>query len=312
MNHKSLTVYAPASMANISVGFDILGAAISPISGVMLGDCITVESAKEFSLTSKGQFVKKLPRDPKYNIVFQCWQRFCQAMGRTLPVSMTLEKNMPIGSGLGSSACSVVGAFVALNAFFDKPFNQFELLSMMGELEGRISGSVHYDNVAPCYLGGMQLILNEMGIISESIPHFEDWYWVMAYPGIKVSTAEARAILPALYQKSDCVAHGRYVGGFIHACYTKQSELAASMLCDNIAEPYRKQLLPNFDETQKRVKQLGALASGISGSGPTMFVVADKLETAKQIESLLQHCYLQNDEGFTHICKIDTRGAKVI
>jgi homoserine kinase len=312
MSHKSLTVYAPASMANISVGFDILGAAISPISGAMLGDCITVKSANEFSLACKGQFVQKLPRYPKYNIVFQCWQRFCQAMGKTLPVSMTLEKNMPIGSGLGSSACSVVGALVALNEFFDKPFNEFEMLSMMGELEGRISGSVHYDNVAPCYLGGMQLILNEMGIISEPIPHFDDWYWVMAYPGIKVSTAEARAILPAQYQRSDCVSHGRYVGGFLHACYTKQPKLAATMLFDNIAEPYRKQLLPNFDETQKQVKQLGALSSGISGSGPTMFVIADKLETAQQIELLLKKYYLQNDEGFTHICKIDTQGTRVI
>jgi homoserine kinase len=312
MNHKSLTVYAPASMANISVGFDILGAAISPISGVMLGDCITVEPASKFLLTSKGSFVKNLPNDPKNNIVYQCWQYFCQAMGKTLPVSMTLEKNMPIGSGLGSSACSVVGAFVALNEFFDKPFNEFEMLTMMGKLEGRISGSVHYDNVAPCYLGGMQLILDEIGIISESIPHFEDWYWVMAYPGIKVSTAEARTILPAQYQKAACVAHGRYVGGFLHACYTKQPKLASAMLVDNIAEPYRKQLLPSFDEIQKRVKQLGALASGISGSGPTMFVIADQLETAQQIELLLKHCYLQNDEGFTHICKIDPLGARII
>ena len=312
MSHKSLTVYAPASMANISVGFDILGAAINPISGAMLGDCITIESATEFSLTSTGQFVKKLPKDPKYNIVYQCWQRFCKAMGKTLPVNITLEKNMPIGSGLGSSACSVVGAFVALNKFFDEPFNEYEMLSMMGELEGRISGSVHYDNVAPCYLGGMQLILDEMGVISEAIPHFDNWYWVMAYPGIKVSTAEARAILPAQYQKADCVAHGRYVGGFLHACYTKQPKLAAAMLIDNIAEPYRKQLLPNFDATQIKVKQLGALASGISGSGPTMFVVADNLETAKQIESLLKSSYLQNEDGFTHICKIDPQGAREI
>ncbi|MDF7671249.1 homoserine kinase [Orbaceae bacterium ESL0721] len=310
--NRHIKVYAPASMANISVGFDILGAAISPISGAMLGDTITVTLAPTFSLTNQGDFVKKLPADPKQNIVYQCWQRFCQALGKELPVAMTLEKNMPIGSGLGSSACSVVGALVALNEFCNRPFNQQQLLAMMGEMEGRISGSIHYDNVAPCYLGGMQLILDEMGIISQSIPHFEDWYWVMAYPGIHVSTAEARAILPAQYQKADCVAHGRYVGGFIHACYTKQAELAASMLHDNIAEPYRKQLLPNFDAIQKNVLQLGALASGISGSGPTIFVIADKLEIAEQIESLLKTHYLQNSDGFTHICQIDNLGARTI
>lgn len=309
---KKITVYAPASMANISVGFDILGAAINPISGAMLGDCITVEEAATFNLTNKGLFVKKLPQEPKDNIVYQCWQYFCQQLGKELPVAMTLEKNMPIGSGLGSSACSVVGALVALNEFFDKPFNEHQMLTMMGELEGRISGSVHYDNVAPCYLGGMQLILDEMGIISQSIPHFKDWYWVMAYPGINVSTAEARAILPAQYPKHDCVAHGRYVGGFVHASYTQQPQLAAAMLRDNIAEPYRKQLLPNFVETQKAVQEIGALASGISGSGPTIFVVTDKLTTAQQVESWLKENYLQNDEGFIHICKIDQQGARVI
>jgi len=309
---RAIKVYAPASMANISVGFDILGAAIHPINGAMLGDSITVEDATQFHLTNKGQFAKKLPEDPKFNIVYQCWQRFCQAMGKELPVAMTLEKNMPIGSGLGSSACSVVGALVALNEYFNKPFNEQQMLCMMGEMEGRISGSVHYDNVAPCYLGGMQLIVDEMGIISQTLPHFDNWYWVMAYPGIKVSTAEARAILPAQYQKQDCVAHGRYVGGFIHASYTNQPQLAASMLQDNIAEPYRKQLLPNFDETQMAVKRLGALASGISGSGPTIFVITDQLETAQQVELWLKAHYLQNDEGFTHICKIDKQGARAL
>lgn len=310
--NKIIKVYAPASMANISVGFDILGAAINPIDGNMLGDCITVETATQFQLKNKGRFVKKLPKDPKLNIVYQCWQLFCQSIGKELPVAMTLEKNMPIGSGLGSSACSVVGALVALNEYFDKPFNEQQMLTMMGELEGRISGSVHYDNVAPCYLGGMQLILDEMGIISQSIPHFDNWYWVMAYPGIKVSTAEARAILPAQYQKQDCIAHGRYVGGFVHACYSQQPKLAAAMLKDNIAEPYRKKLLPHFDETQKAVKKLGALASGISGSGPTIYVVSDDLASAQQIELWLQTHYLQNEDGFTHICKIDQQGARTI
>ncbi|WP_170143369.1 homoserine kinase [Orbus hercynius] len=307
-----IKVYAPASMANISVGFDILGAAINPISGAMLGDCVTVERASQFALVNKGQFVSKLPKDPKLNIVYQCWQYFCQQMGQEQPVAMTLEKNMPIGSGLGSSACSVVGALVALNEFFDRPFNEQQMLSMMGELEGRVSGSVHYDNVAPCYLGGMQLIVDELGIISQRLPHFEDWFWVMAYPGIKVSTAEARAILPVQYAKHDCVAHGRYVGGFVHACYTKQPQLAVAMLQDNIAEPYRKQLLPHFDKTVQTVKQLGALASGISGSGPTIFTITDNLAAAQKIESWLQENYLQNTEGFTHICKIDKLGARVI
>lgn len=174
-------VYAPASIGNLSVGFDVLGAAVSPIDGTPLGDCVSVATASEFSLQNAGRFVSKLPDDPKENIVYQCWERFCQEIGREIPVAMRLEKNMPIGSGLGSSACSVVAGLVAMNEFCDRPLNKMTLLGLMGELEGRISGNVHYDNVAPCYLGGVQLILEQAGTISQSVPGFNDWLWVMAY-----------------------------------------------------------------------------------------------------------------------------------
>lgn len=122
-------------------------------------------------------------------------------LGKQIPVAMTLEKNMPIGSGLGSSACSVVAALMAMNEHCGKPLNDTRLLALMGELEGRISGSIHYDNVAPCFLGGMQLMIEENDIISQQVPWFDEWLWVLAYPGIKVSTAEARAILPAQYRR---------------------------------------------------------------------------------------------------------------
>ncbi|MDU6411741.1 MAG: homoserine kinase, partial [Yersiniaceae bacterium] len=130
-------VYAPASIGNVSVGFDVLGAAVSPVDGTLLGDCVSVEAAATFSLRNEGRFVSKLPDDPKENIVYQCWQRFCQAVGREIPVAMTLEKNMPIGSGLGSSACSVVAGLMAMNEFCDRPLDETTMLSLMGELEGR-------------------------------------------------------------------------------------------------------------------------------------------------------------------------------
>lgn len=208
-------VYAPASSANMRVGFDVLGAAVTPVDGTLLGDNVTVEAAEQFSLQNLGRFASKLPTAPQENIVYQCWESFCREIGKTVPVAMTLEKNMPIGSGLGSSACSVVAALVAMNEFCGKPLNETRMLALMGEMEGRISGSIHYDNVAPCYLGGMQLMIEENGIISQQVPGFDEWLWVLAYPGIKVSTAEARAILPAQYRRQDCIAHGRHLAGFI-------------------------------------------------------------------------------------------------
>ncbi|MFT8209656.1 MAG: homoserine kinase [Symbiopectobacterium sp.] len=303
-------IYAPASIGNVSVGFDVLGAAVTPVDGSLLGDCVTVTAAESFSLRNEGRFVGKLPSEPKENIVYQCWERFCQEVGKTIPVAMTLEKNMPIGSGLGSSACSVVAGLMAMNEFCGKPLDDTRLLALMGELEGRISGSVHYDNVAPCFLGGIQLMIEQNGIISQPVPAFDDWLWVMAYPGIKVSTAEARAILPAQYRRQDCISHGRYLAGFIHACHTRQPALAAALMQDVIAEPYRTRLLPGFADARQAAKDIGALACGISGSGSTLFSVCDDLEKAQRLASWLQDNYLQNDEGFVHICRLDTTGAR--
>ncbi len=305
-----LTVYAPASIGNVGVGFDVLGAAISPIDGSLLGDCVSVEAATSFNLKLRGRFVDKLPVDPQHNIVWHCWQRFCQEINRSVAVKMTLEKNMPIGSGLGSSACSIVAAFVALNNFCEKPLNNQQLLRLMGELEGKISGSVHYDNVAPCFLGGLQLMLGSCEVISQAVPSFDSWFWVMAYPGIKVPTAEARAIMPSTYSKADIIEHGRLLAGFIHASHTAQSELAANMMRDVVAEPYRTQLLPGFLETRQQVMENGALACGISGSGPTLFAICDKLDRAQHIKSILIQHYLKNEDGFVHICHLDKSGAR--
>lgn len=329
---QSVVVYAPASIGNVSVGFDVLGAAVSPVDGTLLGDRVKVALGEtEFTLDAVGHFKDKLPSDPKENIVYRCWQVFARelkkkhdaalkqtqdthalvAQTKLKPVAMTLEKNMPIGSGLGSSACSIVAALDALNQFHQNPLSETELLALMGEMEGEISGGIHYDNVAPCYLGGLQLMVEELGIISQGVPCFDDWYWVMAYPGITVSTAAAREILPAQYRKQDIIAHGRHLGGFIHACYSGQSALAAKMIKDVIAEPYRQSLLPGFKESREQLMTMGALACGISGSGPTLFGICDNLETAERVKTWLSQNYLQTDQGFVHVCKLDQKGSKL-
>ncbi|WP_340479825.1 homoserine kinase [Vibrio anguillarum] len=312
----SVVVYAPASIGNVSVGFDVLGAAVSPIDGSLLGDRVEVKAGSEpFVLETAGRFVDKLPEDPKQNIVYDCWLVFARELEKksiaVKPLQMTLEKNMPIGSGLGSSACSIVAALDALNQFHGNPLNQTELLALMGEMEGKISGGIHYDNVAPCYLGGVQLMLEELGIISQEVPCFDDWYWVMAYPGIKVSTAEARAILPSQYRRQDIIAHGRHLAGFIHACHSGQPELAAKLIKDVIAEPYREKLLPGFSDARKYAASAGALTTGISGSGPTLFSICKEKEVAERVARWFEQNYVQNEEGFVHICRLDKNGSTV-
>ncbi|MGF1910543.1 homoserine kinase [Vibrio kasasachensis] len=311
-----VVVYAPASIGNVSVGFDVLGAAVSPMDGSLLGDRVLVAKGEQaFSLTTAGRFVGKLPTDAKENIVYDCWRVFARELDRKgaelLPLSMTLEKNMPIGSGLGSSACSIVAALDALNRFHGEPLDETELLALMGEMEGQISGGIHYDNVAPCYLGGLQLMLEELGVISQEVPCFDEWYWVMAYPGIKVSTAEARSILPSQYRRQDVIAHGRHLAGFIHACHSNQPELAAKMIKDVIAEPYREKLLPGFADARKYATSAGALATGISGSGPTLFSICKEKDIAERVAGWLEQNYVQNEEGFVHVCRLDKQGSKV-
>ncbi|MGC9492045.1 homoserine kinase, partial [Vibrio genomosp. F10] len=308
--------YAPASIGNVSVGFDVLGAAVSPIDGTLLGDRVLVKSGSQpFSLKTAGSFVAKLPSNMEDNIVYDCWVVFARELAKKnvelKPLEMTLEKNMPIGSGLGSSACSIVAALDALNRFHGQPLNETELLALMGEMEGKISGGIHYDNVAPCYLGGLQLMLEELGIISQEVPCFDEWYWVMAYPGITVSTAEAREILPSQYRRQDIIAHGRHLAGFIHACHSGQPELAAKMIKDVIAEPYREKLLPGFADARKYAMSAGALATGISGSGPTLFSVCKDKEVAERVARWLEQNYVQNQEGFVHVCRLDKQGSTV-
>jgi len=313
----SLVAYAPASTGNVSVGFDVLGAALAPVDGSLLGDRVFIElGGSDFSLKSSGRFAHKLPTNGKENIVYDCYLAFKNVMaeqGKQIkPVAMELEKNLPIGSGLGSSASSIVAALYALNAFHDDLLEEQALLALMGELEGQISGSIHYDNVAPSHLGGMQLMLETNGIISQKIPHFESWYWVIAYPGITISTAEARSILPAQYRMQDVLAYGRNLSGFVHASYSGQDELAASLLKDVIAEPYRQQLIPSFAEMRDYAAQCGALASGISGSGPTVFAVTRQLEQAERLQQWLNNHFIQNEDGFCHICKLDSQGTRVV
>lgn len=307
-------VYAPASIGNIGIGFDLLGVAIASIGNDLFGDYISIKDSNTFHLEFTGNFVDQLPNELEKNIVFQCWQKFCEILGKIYPMTICLEKNIPIASGLGSSACSIVATFVAMNHYCGCPLNRNKLLKLMGEIEGNISGTIHFDNVSPCFLGGMQLILQECNIISQTVPVFDNWIWIIAYPGVEISTEVARSILPRKYIRSDCINYGRCLSGFIHACHTQQESLAIKfMQQDIIAEPYRSQLLPmQLCDIRCFLTQEGAISCGISGSGPTIFALCNTQETVDSVSYWLLHHYLQNDMGFIKVCGLDNFGARII
>lgn len=323
-----VSVFAPASIGNVSVGFDVLGLAVKPIDGTLLGDVVTVEQSSTNSLYVIGRFANKLPSNIKENIVWHCLALFNKALAQTacviVPVKLTLEKKMPVGSGLGSSACSVVAALTGLNAFY-KEFYQFcfdekQLLLMMGKMEAKISGSLHYDNVAPCYLGGLQLMVPDSDIITRTIPDFNDCYYIMAYPGIEVSTKSAREVLPESYSRADVISYGQNLATFVDACHRQDKQQAFSVLEDVVAESYRQYLIPGFCEAKQYLQDQGALAVGISGSGPTLFCICDQLEQAQALAQWLTDNYLKTidgpigkeNNGFVHVCQADTQGAEVL
>ena len=309
----SLTVYAPASMGNVGVGYDLLGAALAPIDGSLLGDKVSIAaSTSGVQLKVEGHWADKLPPEPKENIVYQCALFFMEQLNKQDGVALTLEKNLPVGSGLGSSASSVVAALYALNEYFDRPYDKQALLRLMGEFEGKISGSIHYDNVAPCYLGGMQLMLDTQAKVCDSIPSFENWYWVVAYPGISLSTSKMRELLPEHYDKSVAIDFGRNLSAFVHASYKQDAELAISVLKDVMAEPYRASAIPGYELARDALDKLGMMSTGISGSGPTLFSVTDSLETAKAAQAWLDSNYVEQGLGFSHICKLDGLGTRTI
>jgi len=313
---KHVSYFSPVSIGNVSVGFDSLGLALHPIDGQLLGDVVEVETATKNTFVLKGKYADRLPADKESNIVWHVLNAFEAELNSqhiaTQCVKITLHKNIPVCSGLGSSACSVVAAFAALNGFYQQPFTNNQLLLLMGAAEAKISGSLHYDNVAPCFLGGLQLMLNNQEKIACALPLFKDIYWVLAYPDVIISTQAARELLPPKYSRSTLIRFGQNLAGFVAACYQQDKALAFALLKDEVAEPYRAALLPHFNHAKTELLAMNSLAVGISGSGPALFSACDDLQTAQRQAAWLQTNYLQSKQGFVAICQADTMGTRPI
>ncbi len=310
-----MKVFAPVSIGNFSVGFDLLGLAISPIDGELLGDIVTITSAENYDLICSGPYAHVLPKDKSTNLVTSAYKLFMQKMASkglpTTSVSMHLEKRLPVGSGLGSSSSSAVAALYALNQYFGDALSIDDLLLMAGELEGLVSGSVHYDNVAPCLLGGLQLMTGYGLQPCVSVPFPETWQLVVSYPGIEISTKQAREMLPKQNDLATTIKFAQNLSVFVHALHSEDNDLAASVLFDVIAEPKRKQLIEGFDSYKDYAKSMGALAFGISGSGSTVFAVTNNQETSNKIQKYALNNFCQ-EGGFSHICKVDNFGVRQV
>jgi homoserine kinase len=310
---QQATAFAPASTGNVSVGFDILGAALQPVDGQPLGDRVNVEFAECDQMVNSGSYLHVCPEDKQDNLAWQAYELFRSELpdsDRYPAVKMELVKSLPVGSGLGSSACSVVASLTALNRLFGLPFSDNKLLELMGRVEAGASGDLHYDNVAPSYFGGLQLMSchEQDPVISLPVP--EDWYVVVAFPGYALPTKEARSVLPKQYGKTDVIENAQNLSSFIAYLYINELEKAARAIKDVVAEPYRASLIEHFSEVKQGLVEQGAWAVGISGAGPTLFTVTDDKNKAEQFKRYLEQEYIKPATGFVHVCQLATQGAK--
>ncbi|MAU11064.1 MAG: homoserine kinase [Anaerolineaceae bacterium] len=280
--------FAPATVANMGVGFDILGLAVSGV-----GDTVIAERRPEpgaVMLAIEGDN-GKIPLDADKNVATIAANALLQQIGSEEGVAITLKKGLPIGSGLGSSAASAVAAAVAVNALLGEPLSREELLPACLEGEAAVSG-YHADNVAPSLLGGITLTTGTTLSDIRKLPIPANLYLVLVTPDVEVPTALARKALPSTIPLKQMVHQTGAVAQLVDAIYRSDVKaIARSMASDQVVEPARAHLMPYLTEARAAASEAGAQALVISGAGPTLCAVLDGDAHASQVAEALDNVY---------------------
>lgn len=280
-----------------------------------------ITSALASSFVTEGPFAHQLPLDPQTNLVVLAAQALVRDRGLSMPqCHIKLSKGLPAGSGLGSSSASAVAGALAMAAWLDgtptegsafsawKLAHQGELLDAAGSAEAVAAGAAHLDNVAPCLLGGLQL-LTPLGPRRLAWPFA--WAIVIASPDQQLTTKAARAALPREVALGVTVQHAQLLATFVHATATGDEALVAACLRDVIAEPYRAALVPGFAQAKAGAFAAGAVACSLSGAGPAVFAVC-RPQAADAVADALHAGFAQAAvASTTAICALDAMGARL-
>lgn len=303
----SISAFAPATVANVSCGFDIMGFAIDAI-----GDQVTVEIAKGThtnTVTLSGPYGHLIPSAWEKNTASVAVAAYLKSTHQSdLKFHITLEKNMPLGSGMGSSASSSAAAVFAVNHLLGNPLTTMQLIPFAMEGERIASGSAHADNVAPSLLGGFVLIrsYDPLDILQVDCP--QDLYCAVVHPQIELHTSDARRILQTDIPMGDVIKQTANTAGFMLGLLKEDYNLIGRSMSDLLAEPKRTRLIPGFDEVRKAAMDAGALGCGISGSGPSIFSLSKGEQTAKNIAKAIQESFLKvglSSEAFTSSMNVE-------
>lgn len=275
---KGVKLFAPASIANISCGFDVLGLCLENI-----GDLMEIRRSDKagIQITSiKGQ---NLPLEAENNVAGVAGLAMLEAHNSKLGFEIHIEKNIKPGSGIGSSAASASGAVAGINYLLGNPFSNKELIPFAMEGERLACGTAHADNVAPALLGGFTLVRDTNPLDICALPTPLELVATVIHPKIEVKTADARAVLKKSVTLKKAITQWGNVGALVSSLYEEDYDLLSRSLVDVIVEPERSILIPYFKELKAACKASGALGSGISGSGPSVFALSRGMSNANKV-----------------------------
>jgi len=309
---NEIKILCPATIANLSCGFDVLGLCLETIGDEMIVRKSPIKGIRITKIVGAN-----LPMETEKNVAGVAALALCEAAKHHVAFDYGFEieiyKKIKSGSGIGSSSASAAGAVFGINELLGNPFTRNELVAFAMKGEVIASGSEHADNVAPCLLGGFTLVrgYNPLDVIRIDSP--SEMFAVALHPHIEVKTADARAVLEPMIPLKDAITQWGNVGGLIAGLYTNDYELIGRSLEDVIVEPLRKRLIPGFDQTKYAALQNGALGAGISGAGPSIFALCKGEKNAEKVAFAMTEAFMTTGiPSDIHISKINPVGVKKI
>jgi homoserine kinase len=305
---NEIKIFCPATIANISCGFDVLGLCLETVGDEMI---IRKSDVKGIKITKIVGEV--LPLETSKNVAGVAALALLDAINYKFGFEIEIYKNIKPGSGIGSSAASAAGAVFGINELLGKPFTRKELVEFAMKGEAIASGSEHADNVAPAILGGITLVRSSAPLDIIKIESPSELYATVIHPQIELKTSEMRAVLQPMIPLKSAILQWGNLGGLIAGFYTSDYELIGRSLHDEIVEPLRGPFIPKFDVIKKTALENGALGSGISGSGPSIFALSKGIETANRIAKAMFVVYEDMNMPFEiHVSKVNPEGVKII
>ncbi|MBK9542195.1 MAG: homoserine kinase [Bacteroidetes bacterium] len=308
--NKSVRVFAPATVANLACGFDVMGLAIDEPGDFIE---ITKNDRSEIRIVKMTGDGGKLSRDADKNTASVSVAAMMRYMESTQGFDIVLKKNMPLGSGLGSSAASSAAAVVAANELLGRPFDRESLVHFAMEGERVACGSAHADNVAPCILGGIVLIrsYDPLEIISLPVPN--QLYVVVVHPHVEVLTRVARAVLPKEISLKTGITQWANTAAFVAGLYQSDYSLISRSVEDHVAEPARADLIPHFYTVQEAALLKGALACSISGSGPSVFALTKGAKQAALVAAEMKKVFRQHKTKCdVFVSAVNKKGVRIL